>query len=119
MWLSYKFYAFLEGSWFEKAKWKFYEFINKFVLDAKNYTITNKFYNTSNSNDYFAILDGQHRLTAWRVGIFGTYSYHESRKSWEYSINFFPSRTLYLNVSRTGLIDYDCKYLLSFKRRNY
>lgn len=97
-----------------KTKWKFYEFINKFVLDAKDYTITNKFHNTSNSNDFYAILDGQQRLTALRIGIFGTYSYHEPRKSWEYSANSFPSRTLYLNISRTGFTDDDCKYLFKF-----
>lgn len=97
-----------------KTKWKFYEFINKYVLDAKDYAVTNKFYNTSNSNDFFAILDGQQRLTALRIGIFGTYSYHEPRKSWEYSANSFPSRTLYLNVSKTGFIEEDCKYLFKF-----
>ena len=97
-----------------KTKWKFYEFINKFVLDAKDYAVTNRFNNTSNSNDFFAILDGQQRLTALRIGIFGTYSYHEPRKSWEYSENSFPSRTLYLNISITGSIDSDSKYIFKF-----
>ena len=100
-----------------KTKWKFYEFIDSFILNAANKQIFNPLFNqASSSNDFFAILDGQQRLTAMRIGIFGTYSYHEAYKSWEYSENSFPTRRMYLNISKTGSIDDDCKYFFEFKK---
>ncbi|MBQ6661304.1 MAG: DUF262 domain-containing protein [Lachnospiraceae bacterium] len=99
-----------------KTKWKFYRFINTFVLDAKGYSNINELYNTASSTDFYAILDGQQRLTAMRIGLFGTYSYHEPRKSWEYSDVSFPKRHMYLNLTRLGGVDDDCKYFFEFKK---
>lgn len=99
-----------------KTKWKFYKFIDSFVLDARGYPSSNSFFNTTNSNDFFAILDGQQRLTALRIGIYGSYAYHESQKSWDYSEKSFPKRVLYLNISREGGIDDECKYFFEFKK---
>lgn len=99
-----------------KTKWKFYKFISSFVLDSNNFSISNELFNTSNSNDFYAVLDGQQRLTAMRIGIYGTYSYHESRKSWDYSKMSFPPRSMYLNISKTGGMDDDCKYFFNFKK---
>ena len=99
-----------------KTKWKFYKFISSFVLDANDYSIQNELFNTSNANDFYAVLDGQQRLTAIRIGIYGTYAYHEPRKSWDYSKSAFPTRRMYLNVSRIGGLDDDCKYFFNFKR---
>ena len=99
-----------------KTKWKFYKFINQFVLDAKGFSNKNELFNTSSSTDFYAILDGQQRLTAMKIGLYGTYAYHEARRSWEYSDSSFPWRRLYLNVSRLGGIDDDCKYFFEFKK---
>lgn len=99
-----------------KTKWKFYKFINSFVLDASDHSVVNELYNTSNSNDFYAVLDGQQRLTAMRIGIYGSYAYHELRKSWNYSDNSFPSRHMYLNLSKTGGLDDDCEYFFSFQK---
>lgn len=99
-----------------KTRWKFYNFINSYIKDASDCTTSNKLFNTSNSNDFFAILDGQQRLTAIRIGIYGTYAYHEPRKSWAYSESSFPTRTMYLNLSKNGTEDDDCEYFFSFKR---
>lgn len=99
-----------------KTKWRFYKFINSFVLDANDFSLSNELFNTSNSNDFYAVLDGQQRLTAMRIGIYGTYSYHVPRKSWDYSKASFPSRRMYLNISKTGKLDDDCKYFFDFKR---
>ncbi len=99
-----------------KTKWKFYKFINSFVLDAKGYSNTNELYNTSSSTDFYAILDGQQRLTAMRIGLYGAYSYHEPRRSWEYSDSSFPKRHMYLNLSRLGGVDDDCMYFFEFKK---
>lgn len=100
-----------------KTKWKFYEFIGSFIQNARNKQILNPLFDqASSSNDFFAILDGQQRLTAMRIGLYGTYSYHESYNSWDYSETSFPTRRLYLNLSRTGGIDDDCKYFFEFKK---
>lgn len=100
-----------------KTKWKFYEFINSFILNASNKQILNPLFNqASSSNDFFAILDGQQRLTAMRIGLYGTYSYHEPRKSWEYTESSFPTRRMYLNLSNKGGIDDDCEYIFEFKK---
>lgn len=97
-----------------RTKWKFYKFINSFVLNANDYSITNEWYNTENANDFYAVLDGQQRLTAMRIGVYGKYHYHEPRCSWNYTASSFPARTLYLNLSQTGGMDDDCKYFFSF-----
>lgn len=102
----------VEGS--TKTKWKFYKFISSYVRDAKDHSITNELYNTSSANDFFAVLDGQQRLTAMRIGIYGSYSYHEPRKSWTYSNSSFPSRHMYLCLSKTGSNNDDCQYFFSF-----
>ena len=99
-----------------KTNFKFYEFIKNFVLDARNHPNNNNLHSTGSSNEFFAILDGQQRLTALRIGIFGKYAYHEPRKSWDYSPNSFPDRTLYLNISKTGSADDDRKYFFDFKK---
>lgn len=102
----------VEGS--TKTKWKFYKFISSYVRDAKDHSITNELYNTSSANNFFAVLDGQQRLTAMRIGIYGSYSYHEPRKSWTYSNSSFPSRHMYLCLSKTGSNNDDCQYFFSF-----
>ncbi len=100
-----------------RTKWKFYKFIDTFILNALNKQIINPLFNqASSSNDFYAILDGQQRLTAMRIGLYGTYAYHETGKSWKYSENSFPTRRMYLNLSQTGGIDDDCKYFFEFKK---
>lgn len=99
-----------------KTKWKFYKFIKSFILNANDKTIVNELYSTNNVNDFFAILDGQQRLTAMRLGIYGSYAYHERYASWSYSPTSFPNRTMYLNLSKLGGIDDDCKYFFEFKK---
>lgn len=99
-----------------KTKWKFYKFIDSFILDASDKSVTNDLYKESNTNDFYAILDGQQRLTAMRIGIYGSYSYHEPRKPWTYSDTSFPTRHMYLNLSREGGIDDDCQYFFEFKK---
>lgn len=97
-----------------RIQWKFYDFIKSFVKDANNYPTQNTLHNTSSSNDFFSILDGQQRLTAIRIGIYGKYAYHEARKSWDYSPTSFPDRTLYLNLSKKGEMNDDCEYIFHF-----
>lgn len=99
-----------------KTKWKFYKFLDRFILDATDKNTANQLCDTSNLTDFFAILDGQQRLTAMRLGLFGKYAYHEKNKSWTYNPNSFPFRTMYLNLSQTGGPNDDCLYIFEFKK---
>jgi len=79
-----------------KSNFRFYQFLRKYI---ERYGIRNDTVATHGKNDFFAILDGQQRLTSLYIGIYGSYAYHEYYKSWEYSESSFPTRHLYLNVS--------------------
>ncbi|MFA7492885.1 MAG: hypothetical protein WCZ43_05145, partial [Proteiniphilum sp.] len=61
------------------------------------------------------ILDGQQRLTALYIGLCGSFAYKEYRRSWEYSEWSFPTRHLYLNISKTyAEEDSDREFIFSF-----
>lgn len=97
-----------------KSKWKFYRFIDSFVLDARNYSVVNELYPTVGVNDFFAVLDGQQRLTAMRIGIYGNYAFHEKSYTWDYTASSFPQRQLYLCLSEMGGMDDECMYFFQF-----
>ena len=94
--------------------WKFYRFLTKYVSDARNYVNTNELYYHEGNNDYFAVLDGQQRLTAMRIGLYGTYAYHERNKSKDYSETSFPCRRLYLRLLKNTESEYQLQYVFSF-----
>lgn len=79
-----------------KSKYKFYEFITRFV---QNHETIGKSIRTEILSDFQAVLDGQQRLTSLYIGLCGTYAYHRYRYSWNYSEDSFPDRELYLNIS--------------------
>jgi uncharacterized protein with ParB-like and HNH nuclease domain len=81
-----------------KTNFRFYKFINQFIQWHKTH---NELILTDHINDFHAILDGQQRLTALYIGLCGSYAYKEYRRSWEYSEWSFPTRLLYLNISKT------------------
>lgn len=99
-----------------KTNWNFYKFVNNYVHKANDYYITNELFNAEASNDFYAILDGQQRLTAMRIGLFGSYAYHERNKSWNYSPTSFPKRRLYLCLSKKGAEEDECEYIFEFKK---
>lgn len=98
-----------------KTQWNFYNFIDSFVKDARGYSIDNPLYASVATNDFFAILDGQQRLTAMRIGLYGSYAYHERNKSWDYAPSSFPRRHLYLCLSKIAP-DVDCEYIFKFQK---
>lgn len=98
-----------------RTRWKFYKFINSFILKASDRAIDNELFPNPNS-DFYAVLDGQQRLTAMRIGLYGKYYCHEKNRSWSFSPNAFPARSLYLNISKRGSIGDDCTYLFEFKK---
>ena len=99
-----------------KTSWNFYKFIPNFIKDANNKAVVNELYNTKAANDFFAVLDGQQRLTAMRIGLFGKYAYHERNKSWNFSAESFPNRTLYLCITKYGNDEEGMKYIFDFLR---
>lgn len=57
-----------------------------------------------NSDDRFAVLDGQQRLTSLRIGINGTHTLKLPRKRWD-NPDAFEKRALYLDVKQQALTD--------------
>ena len=95
------------------TNFNFYLFLDKFI---QNYRTMNDRQMTI-SKDFMAILDGQQRLTALHIGLYGSYAYHEYYKPWEYSPVSFPERLLYLCISKTGSDEEnDKKYCFSFEK---
>lgn len=95
-----------------KTDFRFYKFLEQFVQYHKTH---NELKSTENINDFHAILDGQQRLTALYIGLCGSYAYKEYRRSRDYSEWSFPTRHLYLNISRTySEEESDREYLFSF-----
>ena len=80
-----------------KTDFRFYKFLSAFI---QYHRICNDPIPTDNINDFYAILDGQQRLTSLYIGLCGSYAYKDYRKRWDYSESNFPTRHLYLNISR-------------------
>lgn len=97
-----------------KNSWKFYKFLDSYV---EKYKIHNDVVDTASSNDFFAVLDGQQRLTSLNIGLYGTYASHAYKKSWEYSSTSFPTKKLYLKLKKNDDLEENVKkYVFEFKR---
>lgn len=95
-----------------KADFRFYQFLKKYI---QYYHTHNDTQSTEGVNDFHAILDGQQRLTALFIGLCGSYAYKEYRRSNAYSEWSYPTRHLYLNISKiAGSGESDIKYQFSF-----
>lgn len=98
-----------------RSKFKFYRFLDKYVEMHQ----THNEYQPSMGKDFFAVLDGQQRLTALKIGLFGSYAAHEYYKSWDYSPSSFPERELYLCITKTNSDEEkDKKYRFNFLKKN-
>lgn len=67
-----------------KSQWNFYHFIKRFVKDSRDFSVSNDLYNSITDNDFYAVLDGQQRLTALNIALKGTYAFHTKNSSWDY-----------------------------------
>lgn len=95
-----------------KTDFRFYKFLNDFVQYHKT---CNDSISTDHLNDFHAILDGQQRLTSLYIGLCGSYAYKSYMKRWDYSESNFPTRHLYLNISRKySETESDKEYMFSF-----
>ena len=87
-------------------KYRFYRFLSSYTEKHRTRSEEVKQYLTH--ADY-AVLDGQQRLTALNIGLCGTYAYRK-KYAWEkYSENSYPTRRLYLDISRRYVDDEDGK----------
>lgn len=80
-----------------KEKFKFYKFIREY---RQKYKTHNEEFNTQGHSDFTAVLDGQQRLTSLYIGLRGSYAYRTPRLKEENTERVYPTRNLYLNVTR-------------------
>ena len=99
-----------------KTDFRFYKFLSAFI---QYHRICNDPIPTDNINDFYAILDGQQRLTSLYIGLCGSDAYKDYRKRWDYSESNFPTRHLYLNISRKYTQEEsDREFIFSFVDKN-
>ncbi len=89
-----------------KSSYRFYKVLDSYV---EWYKIHNDAINTNQSNDFWAILDGQQRLTSLYIALCGTYAKHRYRARWDNSETNFPTLRLYLNISKKLVTEDDDK----------
>lgn len=87
--------------------YKFYKFISEF---RERYNTHNKEISTNGLQTFYAILDGQQRLTSLYIGLKGSYAYKEYRKKWEDTEWSIPTRYLYLNITQPLENEEDGRY---------
>lgn len=80
-----------------KTDFKFYQFIREY---RQRYKTHNEEFSTLGHSDFTAILDGQQRLTSLYIGLRGSYAYRTPRLREENSERVYPTRYLYLNITR-------------------
>lgn len=99
-----------------KTDFRFYKFLSAFI---QYHRICNDPISTDNINDFYAVLDGQQRLTSLYIGLCGSYAYKDYRKRWDYSEYNFPTRHLYFNISRKYTQEEsDREFIFSFVDKN-
>lgn len=95
-----------------KQNYKFYSFIKDY---CQRFHETNPDAATRlMTNEFFAVIDGQQRLTSLYIGLVGTYRYKKQNKWWRDCEENMPTRRLYLNLSEPVVSDTDNQTLYNF-----
>ena len=76
-------------------KYQFYRFVDNYSQKHNTHNVRAVI---SEEKELTGILDGQQRLTALYIGLFGTYAYKIKYKQWD-NPHAFPTRKLYLNIT--------------------
>ena len=76
--------------------YRFYKFINEY---RERYKTHNEEISTDGINNFYAVLDGQQRLTSLYLGLKGSFAHKEHRLKWEDTERSIPTRHLYLNIT--------------------
>ncbi len=81
-----------------KKSFRFYQFLERY---CERFEENNPDFDTKGHGDFFAVIDGQQRLTSLYIGLKGTYAYKLPRKWWPRTKDdsILPPRKLYLNLS--------------------
>lgn len=95
-----------------KDNLKFYEFLKKF---RQHYNELNPEFTTKGYSDFFAVIDGQQRLTSIYIGLKGSYAYKQPNKRWRDDEESIPTRYLCLDLSREMPEDNERKARYNFQ----
>ena len=95
-----------------KKDYKFYKFINKY---KQRYAEDNEYFDTKGLSDFYAVIDGQQRLTSLYIGLRGSYAYKMPKKYWRETDDAIPKRELYLNLFEPINEEYDNQKTFDFK----
>ena len=96
-----------------KQNYKFYTFIKDY---ARKFHEDNPDAPTRLlSNDFFAVIDGQQRMTSLYVGLIGSYRTKRPNKRWKDNEDAMPTRVLYLELSSALSSSIDNEKMFNFK----
>ncbi len=97
-----------------KQEYTFYQFLQNFAqkYHEENIKAATKLL----SNDFFAVIDGQQRLTSLYIGLSGSYRAKRPNKRWKDNEDALPTRYLYLELSSAleSTIDNEKMYNFAF-----
>lgn len=81
-----------------KKSFRFYQFLERY---CERFEENNPDFDTKGHGDFFAVIDGQQRLTSLYIGLKGTYAYKLPRKWWPRTKDdsILPPRRLFLNLA--------------------
>jgi len=94
-----------------KNNFKFYEFIENY---REFFKVNNPDKETAGVQDFYAVIDGQQRLTSLYIGLRGSYAYKMPRKWWYDTEENLPTRKLYLNLLAPIEQEHDNQKLYDF-----
>lgn len=108
---SFMFWEIKDGKM--KSEYKFYDFLQTF---REFYRETNELVSTHGiEKDFYAVIDGQQRLTSLYIGLKGSYAYKTPYKRWNNDENSLPTRELYLNIKEPINQEYDNQKKYDFR----
>ena len=97
-----------------KQEYTFYQFLQDFAqkFHEENIKAPAQLLN----NDFFAVIDGQQRLTSLYIGLIGSYRAKRPNKRWRDNEDALPTRHLYLELSSAleSAIDNEKMYNFAF-----
>lgn len=81
-----------------KRSIRFYQFLERF---CERFAEDNPDFDTRGHGDFYAVIDGQQRLTSLYIGLKGSYAYRLPHQRWPQTQddNVLPPRRLYLNLA--------------------
>lgn len=108
-----------------KKSFRFYQFLERY---CERFDEDNPDFDTRGHGDFFAVIDGQQRLTSLYIGLKGTYAYKLPRKWWPSAKDdsILPPRKLFLNLaapldedSNEEMMRYEFKFLTDMQLKEY